>query len=728
MENKRRTKRENQLLAAAAAGILAMILAAATNYYYALNDDVLIKDILSGVYTGKPEAHTMQLLYPLALGLTVCYRLFQLPCFGLFLLLCQFGSLWVFGYRSLCAADRLWETDGGFGRTQAAAAKTAKEGKTQAAGGTGRSRMAWGWKTVLVGAVTLFLGGVFLKQLVFVQYTTAAGMLGCAGIFWFLTGERRPEEGTAAFLKEQIPAVGMVVTAFCLRSEMMLLLLPLAGVAGLCRWGLERPAMTRRNAAGYVSLFGLLAVGCGLCLGMDALAYRSQAWQTFQRFFDARTEVYDYHMDVVTEYEANRAFYESAGISPETFRLLETYNFGVSDAIDTACLEEIAAYANEKDGGGLFVKTPQEAVWDWKERLLGRTDAPLGALVTVTGVWTVLLSVLAAVRSRRSGEGRVGSPGKLLWQMPLAAGAGSVLWLFILLRGRYPERITWPLYLGQLTVAVGLWYRYGVLAAEMAGDGQAERSGTGQAERDSDGQTESAHRSLSPAVRRLAGCVRKRAAGVVLPAGLALLAVSGLLCLPGNWRAVKEEQLERERRNACNEAVMAYCEAHPQQLFLADVYATVGFSEKIWQKQPEGMGNYDLLGGWLNKSPLTEQKLAQFGFASMEEAVTQGGGRVRILAESGSDMSWLEQWLAAEAGSRTAEPEGQSSETGSRTAEPEGQDAEAGKQQFALVPVDRICPEESAGEGRKDSEATQCMTVYEVIVREEGGQQLWKAE
>ena len=32
------------------------------DFYYDLNDDVLIKDILSGVYTGTPEGRTMQLL------------------------------------------------------------------------------------------------------------------------------------------------------------------------------------------------------------------------------------------------------------------------------------------------------------------------------------------------------------------------------------------------------------------------------------------------------------------------------------------------------------------------------------------------------------------------------------------------------------------------------------------------------------------------------------------
>ena len=35
--------------------------------------------------------------------------------------------------------------------------------------------------------------------------------------------------------------------------------------------------------------------------------------------------------------------------------------------------------------------------------------------------------------------------------------------------------------------------------------------------------------------------------------------------------------------------------------------------------------NYDLLGGWLVKSPLTKQKLSAFGYASMGEAARSSG-------------------------------------------------------------------------------------------------------
>ena len=92
-------KHENCILSLAMALILAGILAAHFDFYYDLNDDVLIKDILSGVYSGTPDGHTMQLLYPLGALLALLYRGLSIPVFGAFLLFCQFGSIWAVGYR-----------------------------------------------------------------------------------------------------------------------------------------------------------------------------------------------------------------------------------------------------------------------------------------------------------------------------------------------------------------------------------------------------------------------------------------------------------------------------------------------------------------------------------------------------------------------------------------------------------------------------------------------------
>ena len=51
--------------------ILLLLLGLRFDYYYDLNDDVLMKDILSGVYTGAFESRNVQMLFPLSLILSL---------------------------------------------------------------------------------------------------------------------------------------------------------------------------------------------------------------------------------------------------------------------------------------------------------------------------------------------------------------------------------------------------------------------------------------------------------------------------------------------------------------------------------------------------------------------------------------------------------------------------------------------------------------------------------
>lgn len=91
---------------------------------------------------------------------------------------------------------------------------------------------------------------------------------------------------------------------------------------------------------------------------------------------------------------------------------------------------------------------------------------------------------------------------------------------------------------------------------------------------------------------------------------------------------------------------MDYCSAHPGRLFLEDVYSTVSYSEKISVDRDKPF-NYDLLGGWLVKSPLTARKLSAFGFSTMGEAV-RSGGKVCLLTEDENGFLWLNDYFEQE--------------------------------------------------------------------------------
>lgn len=553
------------------------------DFYYDLNDDVLIKDVLSGVYSGTPDGHTMQLLYPLGFCLSLLYGELSIPVFGVFLAACQYGSIFLIAYRTArqCATGRV--------------------------------------KLVALLAEGVFWAAAFGSHLVFLQYTVTAGMLVGAAVFWMLTsavgsdaargcdaveadgskhvqgrGRAALWRPAAAFLRKNLPALVLYWLAFCLRSEMALLLLPLAGVAGLCKWGRERRIFTKENACKYLLTFGVLLLGLAVCLGLDSLAYADQDWKEFRQFFDARTELYDYQKDFIDNYEENEAYYEALGVSKQQHALLANYNFGVDDSIDEVMLADLREVAVNRPGaGGFFRKSVSEGLWSLAYgHWAAKADFPYNIVFLLCGGFAFVLCLFKGKR-------------RFLWQAPLCAATGGALWMFLLLRDRLADRVLHPLYLGQILVFVGLSL-------------------------------------LEPNADE-----RKREAAAVRAAAAALSVLALAICAPqavSTWRAVSEEYARREEVNRTNEAVLAYCSAHPGRLYLEDVYSTVSYSEKIAVDRNKPF-NYDLLGGWLVKSPLTKEKLGAFGYASMEEAV-RAGENVSLLAESENDMEWLREYFA----------------------------------------------------------------------------------
>ena len=95
-------KKENHILALGMSALLCVVIGIFFDYYYDLNDDVLIKDILAGVYTGTPEGRNIQMLFPLSFFISLFYRVVRgLPWYGIFLCLCHFGSIYLITERML---------------------------------------------------------------------------------------------------------------------------------------------------------------------------------------------------------------------------------------------------------------------------------------------------------------------------------------------------------------------------------------------------------------------------------------------------------------------------------------------------------------------------------------------------------------------------------------------------------------------------------------------------
>ena len=610
-------KHENCILSLAMALILAGILAARFDFYYDLNDDVLIKDILSGVYSGTPDGHTMQLLYPLGVLLALLYRGLSIPVFGAFLLFCQFGSIWAVGYRSTVLVDEERAARDGApfapGMCSAASAARLAEPAVCSAWNTTAARL--GVKGVLLLAEALFWFAAMGSHLVYLQYTVTAGMLAGAAIFWVVTAKG----------KERFWALLLYWLSFCLRPEMALLCLPLAGAGGLCIWGREKQIFSKESLRHYLGLFAALVIGMGVFYGLDVLAYSDPDWKDFRQFFDERTILYDYHLDFIEQYDENREAYEETGVSRTLQEMLKNYNFGAADEIDTQMLSSLAVQAKKTDAEESVLSQVKKAIWRLvHENWLSKSDLPWNV------VWLAVVFAWCSCCLQKGNR-------RYFRQPVFVVCVGGMLWSYLLMQGRMVDRVTHPLYLAQILLAAGLWGTAGNRQLKMRTAEKCDAVGhTDAAIVCSDVENaDVSHNVNTRSTGRIHSVMTAAVCGVIL-----------LLCIlrvPGMGQDVAREQTRRETVNRTNEDVFAYCEKHASTLFLEDVYSTVAYSEKIMLDRDKPF-NYDLLGGCLVKSPLTKQKLSAFGYASMGEAA-RSSEKVCLLADEGTDMSWLTEYL-----------------------------------------------------------------------------------
>jgi hypothetical protein len=529
-------------------------------YFYDLNDDVLMKDILSGVYTGKPEGHNIQMLYPVSLFISIFYRIIRVAdWYGLYLLVCQYLSL------SLIM--------------DFVAGKTKKALKAAA-------------------FVLLICSSLMLGHLVIVQYTFAVAMMcGAAAV---LIAEGR-DKTAAAF----------IVVAFLTRSEMTLLMLPLVMVVLFFRFidnfretGAFKKALT---------CFLMIAAGLLISEGIHFAGYSSVGWREFNSFFDSRTEVYDFYQ--VPDYDENKEFYDSIGLDKTEYELLINYNFGLDDEINADTMKKIAEYAASIKHEESLPSRLKAALPGYFYRLRSisfpksfeypMTDSPWNIVTLILYVYVIVMAVIAIL-------GDTAKKGALLIGKVIILFLGrSSLWLYILVRGRDPIRITHSLYMLEIIVLIT------VIAGIHAGRASTDDS-------------EKVPFYKSP-INILA----------------VVLAVVMLVYIPVQADVTRRECLGRYEYNEVYEILESYFEEHSENFYFVDVYSSVAYedngftySQRMFNANGNKGSNSILMGGWASKSPIEKKKLTARGLPdNMQDAVLEANSF--IAADKDTDMQWL---------------------------------------------------------------------------------------
>lgn len=520
------------------------------DYYYDLNDDVMMKDVMAGVYAGTPDGHNMQTLYPLGAFISRLYKLFRsLPWYGMFLWLCQIGSLFLIGYRLLGLLKK------------------------------------WQAKLACMLLLTLLVWGVLLPHMIALQYTVTCTMLASAAIFLFMTTKKGLT--VKQFIIYNIPSILLAILAYQLRSEMLLLVFPFIGLAGLYKWAEEEKFFEKENYIKYGIVIACILVGMFVSRLIDYAAYSGEGWKAAVDFFNSRTEVYDFHYDILTSGE-HKEYLSSIGLSDAEQELLANYNFGLDADIDAKLMADIAKYAaSDTMGASSLTKRVFDRINKYIYRTLHAGDFPYNFLVIigyacvfVSGMWSAL----------KSGRGR--KNWNFLWELVLLGIVRTVLWMYILINDRDPERITHSLYLAESMVLMGMF---------------CMRHFPGTVHGIENGKIDSVKFDMG--------------LNVIEIVSLMLIVLICFLNLPKNITATQADAKKREDANRGAHAISRYCSSHPQNFYFEDVYSTVSFSQKIFKNVDNSITNYDIMGGWMCKTPLYGEKLRRFGLGNTQAAL-----------------------------------------------------------------------------------------------------------
>lgn len=530
-------------------------------FYLELNDDALIQALSSGAFTGVPETHNIQMLFPGSLLLSLLYRLAGgIPWYGLLLLFLQ----------ALCVLLVLGQV---FFRIR-----------------KGSDRVA-----AMILASGLFLT-VLYPHFLFLTYTFTAGMLSATAVLLILNdgdgegarGEKR--KAAKAEPNNRLLAIILVVLAFCLRSELLLLTFPFVLLAFLFR--VDRFRRENGTGKGFLLygrillwMMGLMAV----CFLSDQIAYSRKDWREFRALFDARTRLYDFEQ--IPSYQEDRNFYRKIGLEETEVTLLQNYNFALDSKIDAEKIRLVAEEANRMEAkmhppASRLKKAVSIYVWRLHHFVLpvsfrdSNTDMPYLAIV-------LLLYLLVFLIMHRTG---------VLWKLVLLFLCRSTLWTYMIYNGRIMNRVMHSLLL------VELFFLIGMVLPELGKEWDAGK-------------------------KRLS------------VAGFIVLVAASFLFIPGQMQNVSGEVRKREEFNRPYEKMLASLEQKRGFTFI-DVYSSVDYTVKALGKQSLLKPTKETLaGGWAAKSPLYEKKLRHFGIRNMEEGLLQEN--VTFLAEKEEDLNWL---------------------------------------------------------------------------------------
>ena len=254
---------------------------------YYVNDDFIIRDILSGRYSGTPDAHVFNVIYPVAFILTRLYTAFPNTDFwGILIWILPYICLFVLLNSTMNALpDR---------------------------------------PVIAVLAVLSVFCVTALFCSVFFTFTMSGALCAVTGVYRLMIN-KEPQK-----ILTFIPSLLLFLAAFCIRKDTLFM------VAPFCMMYFFIEFIKRRSFRFFLHMFmdAMLLLICMSALWVfHTRAFDNEEWSTYKEFRSLRKAVHDYSK--YPDYDGHSDFYEELGLSREEYAVIGTTGRGgVNTAMD----------------------------------------------------------------------------------------------------------------------------------------------------------------------------------------------------------------------------------------------------------------------------------------------------------------------------------------------------------------------------------------------------------
>lgn len=391
-------------------------------FVYAIADDVIMRDIASGAFTGTPDGHLIFVKYALVLAISCMYTWnSSVDWYGFFMTGVIFLSLAAVIYRGLSGQRSLK------------------------------------WKAVYAGITLGIFGCGMLFHIAQFEWTVSAAAAGAGALYLYVT--MRTDENGGKLLDAFLIWLLLILT-YGIRDDVFLMVLPGFGIAFLWKFFRKEEGkflFNWRQLLLPAAVFGTIAV----MILAEQRAYQGKEWEEFRTFQSARSDVYDYYG--VPVYESNPAFFDKAGLNEAELRNLRHYALYLVDDMDAELMRSLAEEGKRQSGQQGVKAKIRNGV------LLAAEQAVNKEYFTVSIPFLIFLAAVLYLIFRYY--------RKAVWPLLLFLAAEGCLWLYLGIMGRLPERVAFSMHLVTLAGTAGaflhLWGKWEESARK--GDGHKRK-------------------------------------------------------------------------------------------------------------------------------------------------------------------------------------------------------------------------------------------------------------